>query len=206
MTAVRRHAARLAAAAATAWVLLGVDSVLRPGEHDERDVWWVAPWLLTAAALTGLHLRQRRPDRRGERLSFRLVIAAMAAVFLGQVGVVLDVAALKVLGFPLGALLWLAALVPFGVATVRARVVPRRAGIALALLEIGSILTGVVLAPVAGLAERGAYSGALEKGLVLALLAAGLRESSRRRVPAAVRAAEEVAAPDVRTSEAEVVG
>ena len=183
-----RQASRLATGAAVTWTLLGAESVVRPGQHDERDVVWVVPWLLTAAAFAGLHQRQRRADRRGETWSFRLVLVAMAAVLLGQVGVVLDVAVLKVLGFPLGALLWLAVLIPFGVATVRARVVPRRVGVALALLEPGSILTGLALAPVAGLAERGGYSGALEKGLVLALLAAGLRE--QRQAAAALRAPE----------------
>jgi hypothetical protein len=185
VSALGRQAARLATAAAIAWALLGAESVIRPGQHNERDVVWVVPWLLTAAAFAGLHERQRRADRRGERWSFRLVLGAMAAVLLGQVGVVLDIAVLKVLGFPLGALLWLVAMIPFGVATVRARVVPRRVGIALALLEPGSILTGLALAPVAGLAERGGYSGALGKGLVLALLAAGLLEE--RRAAAASR-------------------
>ncbi len=184
------EAAHLSTAAAVAWVLLGAESVARPGVYHVRDVVWVVPWLLTAAAFAGLHQRQRRRDRRGERWSFRLVMAAMGAVLVGQAGVVLDVAALKVLGFPLGALLWLAALIPFGVATARAGVVPRRVGVALALLEPGSILTGLALAPIAGLADRGGYSGALEKGLVLALLAVGLREPRPRRVPTELPVAE----------------
>jgi hypothetical protein len=88
--------------------------------------------------------------------------------------VLLDVDALKALGFPLGALLFLAAMVPFGVATARAGVVPAHVGVALALLEPGSLIAGIVLSPVAGLHERGSYSAGLEKALVTFLLARAL--------------------------------
>jgi hypothetical protein len=172
---------RVAVAAATTWTLLGLDSVLRPGEHDERDPFLLVPWLLTMAAITAIHRRQAAADRRVERWSYRALMVTMTAVALGQVGIVFDVALLKATAFPTGPLLWILAMVPFGVTTVRARVFPRSVGVALALLEPGSILTGVALSPIAGLAERGAYSGALEKGLVLALIARALLQQERGR-------------------------
>jgi hypothetical protein len=48
-----------------------------------------------------------------------VVITSMGLAAAGNVGVLLNIDALKALGFPLGALLWLAAMVPFGVATAR---------------------------------------------------------------------------------------
>jgi hypothetical protein len=186
MSGLRSWGPRAAVTAAITWALLGVDSVLRPGEHHERDLFLFLPWLLTMVALAEVHRRQRHEDRAGERRAFRAVLATMTLVALGQVGVVLDVGPLTALAFPTGPLLWIVAMVPFGVATFRAGVLPRRVGIAIALLEPGSIVTGVLLAPVAGLADRGAYSGALEKGAVLALIAAALLAGSRQPVPTVV--------------------
>jgi hypothetical protein len=53
-------------------------------------------------------------------------------------------------------------------------VVPRHVGVALSLLEPGSLLTGLALSPIAGLADRGAYSAGIEKALVLWLVARAL--------------------------------
>jgi len=75
-------------------------------------------------------------------------------------------------------------MIPFGIATARGGAVPRRIGVALALLEPGSILTGIALSPLAGLHDRGNYSGGLEKGLVLLMVAFALDAvGSRLRRP-----------------------
>lgn len=84
--------------------------------------------------LTYLHLDHRDRAGRLERASFRSGRHRDGSA-AGIVGVLLDIDAIKVLGCPLGAGLWLAAVVPFGVATVRAGVVPAHVGAALAVLE-----------------------------------------------------------------------
>jgi hypothetical protein len=173
----------VAGLAAVSWCLLGVESIVRPGQHNYRDALWLVPWLLTAAALHRLHVAQRRPGARLEHWSYGVVLAAMAACAAGNLGLLFDIEALMALGFPLGALLWTLALVPFGVATVRAGVVPRHVGVALALLEPGSLLTGLLLSPIAGLADRGAYSAGIEKGLVLWLVARALVELRDQHLP-----------------------
>jgi hypothetical protein len=166
----------VAGLAAGTWLALGVESILRPGQHNYRDALWLVPWVLTAAALHQLHLAQRSPGARLERWSYGAVLAAMTACAAGNLGLLLDIDGLTSLGFPVGALLWTLALVPFGVATARAGVVPRHVGVALALLEPGSVLTGLALSPIAGLSDRGGYSSGIEKALVVWLVARALAE------------------------------
>lgn len=175
VSAVRRATA-VGLGAAALWVVLGIESIVVGGEHHYRDVWWFLPWAGTIVAFAGLYVVQRAALRPWGRVAFGVVVTTMVAVMAGQLGVVLDVDRLKVLGFPLGALLWLASMIPAGIATARAGVVRRRAGVLMALLEPLSIATGVALAPIAGLYDRGNYSGAVEKGVVLLLI---VREVSR---------------------------
>ena len=66
-------------------------------------------------------------------------------------------------------------LIAFGVATLKLRMLPPYVGVTLILLEPGSILTGVALAPVAPLRDHGAYSAGVEKGLAMAIVGIGLR-------------------------------
>lgn len=169
------RAAAAGFAASAAWILLGAESTIRGGELHFRDAVWPVPWVLTMITLTGVHQTQRDRLGRGGHAAFGVLGIAMLLVLLGNVGTVLGIGALEVLGFPLGAMLWLLAMVPAGVATYRAGVLPRRVGVLMALLEPLSIATGVALSPIAGLHDRGNYSGALEKGLVLLLIALALR-------------------------------
>jgi hypothetical protein len=179
--AAARRGAVVGLAATVTWLALGAESMLRGGEMHYRDPLQLVPWALTAATFAYLHRAQRRAGGRLERIGFVATMTAMALAAAGQVGVIADIGWLKALGFPLGALLWLVMLVPFGIGTVRAGVVRRRVGVAIALLEPLSIATGIALAPIAGLHDRGAYSGALEKGLVLLVVARGLAEVARAR-------------------------
>jgi hypothetical protein len=153
--------------------------VIRGGEMHYRDALWAIPWTLTLLTFAHLHVLQRRRGR-WVAASGVAVLVTMGMLLAGFTGLVLGVDALALLGFPLGALLWLVAMVPFGIATARAGVVPRGVGIALALLEPGSILAGVALSPLAGLHDRGNFSGGLEKGLVVLLLAAALGAAADR--------------------------
>jgi hypothetical protein len=166
--------ARLGFAAAACWLALGVESIVRPWQANYRDALWIVPWVLTALTFVAVHAAQRTRSGAVGSISFAFLMIATVLTLLGNVGLLLGSPTLAVFGFPWGALLWTAALVAFGAATWRARVLPRHAGIAIMLLEPASILTGLALSPIAPLHERGAYSGAVEKGLVLAVVAYAL--------------------------------
>lgn len=176
-----RIGARVGIAAGVAWLALGLESTIRGGEMHYRDPLWMVPWVLTMATLAALYRAQRHALPPRGRVAARLLGGTMVLVLAGNVGLSLGLDGLAVLGFPIGATLWLAAMIPFGVATVRAGVVPRRVGIALALLEPGSILCGILLSPIAGLHDRGSYSGGIEKGAVLLLVALALAALEHRR-------------------------
>ena len=84
---------------------------------------------------------------------------------LGNLGLVLNMPSLAKLGFPAGALLFMVGLAAFGIGTWRAKVLPRYAAVALMLWEPGSIATGLLLAPISPLHERGTYSDIYEAAL-----------------------------------------
>jgi hypothetical protein len=132
------------------------------------------------AAFYYLHTVQRRRSRL-ESASYVVVLIASALVCLGSIGLQLDIKPLLVLGFPGGALVWLVGLTCFGIGTLRAGVVPKKAGWGLILLEPGSILAGLALSPIAPLRDRGGYSGNVVKGTALLMVALALREIARRR-------------------------
>jgi hypothetical protein len=182
------HTARRGAlagfAAGATWIALGAESALRGGSMHYRDLLWMVPWILTMTTFGYLHALQRHRAGRLERWSFRVVIASMALTLAGTTAVLLDIDALKMLGFPLGALLWLLATVPFGIATALAGVVPRYVGVALVLLEPGALLAGLLLSPILAVYDRGNYWSGVEKGLVIFLLAGSLWRLARPRAAA----------------------
>lgn len=171
----------LGMAAAVTWIALGLESTVRGGEMHYRDALWLLPWILTSATFAAVYRVQReRMSPSGRRAAYGLA-GAMVLLLVGNLGLALGVDGLAFLGFPVGATLWLLLMIPFGVATVRAGVLPRRVGIAIALLEPGSMLTGLLLSPIAGLYDRGNYSGGIEKGLVVLVVALALSALHRRR-------------------------
>jgi hypothetical protein len=171
-----------AAVAAVCWIALGMESILRPQQENYRDALWMVPFALNAITLVFVHALQRSPEARFERLGFYFVMSASVLVFLGNVGLLASQPLLAKFSFPWGALLWTVGLILFGVATWKAKILPAYAGFALILLEPASILTGLLLAPIAPLHERGAYSGAVEKGVVLAVIGLALRSVCRRPI------------------------
>ena len=76
---------------------------------------------------------------------------------------------------------WMAGLIVFGIDTWIVKVLPWYVGPALILLESGALLTGLALAPVAPLHDRGAYSAGIEKGFVLAVVALALSQLKNKR-------------------------
>ena len=165
---------------AACWTIFGLESILRPEPQNYRDLVWVLPFTLTAVTFSFLHGVQRSARAGLERVGYAAVVTAMALVVLGNVGLVTGQPLLAALRFPWGALLWTAALFFFGAGTWRAGVVPWYVGLALILLEPGSIVTGLLLSPIAPLHDRGGYSAGVEKGLAVAVIAIGLRAWRRR--------------------------
>jgi hypothetical protein len=166
--------------AAICWIALGMESILRPQQENYRDAIWMIPFALTAGTFVFVHAVQRSREARFERFSFYVVMTASVLVFLGNVGLLASQPILARFSFPWGALLWTVGLIAFGIATLRAKILPAYTGIVLILLEPASILTALLLAPIAPLHERGGYSGGVEKGVVLAVIAMGLRSVCRR--------------------------
>jgi hypothetical protein len=165
----------VAYAAAGCWVALGLESIIRPEQANYRDWLWILPFSLTILTFYFLHVVQRGTTANMERAGFYFVMVASALTLLGNIGVSLEQRTLATLGFPWGAVLWTVGLVGFGIGTWQAKVLPRYVALTLILLEPGSILTGVLLVPVAPLHPRGGYSAGVEKGLCLAIMGMGLR-------------------------------
>ena len=182
-----RRGALAGLASAVGFLVIGAESALRGGEMHYRDALQLVPWVLAAVTLAFLHATQRHVRNRVELVGFWSTMGAMSVAASGQIGLISGVERLAPLAFPVGALLWLAAMAVYGVGTYRAGVVPKRVGVAIALLEPGSILTGIALSPLVGLHDRGNYSGALEKGVVMLLIAAALGSLGSARVAAARR-------------------
>jgi hypothetical protein len=166
-----RRGAVIAGLAATCWVALGLESIVIPAQRNYRDALWFVPFALTLAAFRYMHRLQRSAGVRLECWGFAVTMASMVLVMIGNIGALTNQAAMAVLAFPLGALLWTAALIIFGLGTWRANVFPRYVAAALVLLEPGSILAGLALSPIAPLHPRGGYSAGVEKGAALALIA-----------------------------------
>ncbi len=161
--------------AAAGFLVLSVETLVVGGVHEYRDFFWNLPGACTLVAFAAVHAAQRDRSGRFERIAYGIVQFGLVAGLIGTNARALDVEALAWLGFPVGALLWMAGLILFGVATVRAGVLPSSAGTALVLLEPASILTGLAFAPLVGLSDHGAYSGALPKAVALFLVARALR-------------------------------
>ena len=174
-------AGRTGLVAAALWLLLAAESVVRGGNHEYRDVLWVAPWLGTVAMLALVYRAQRSQLRAWGRLSFLIVGVTMTLVLVGQLGSLFDNDAMLVFYFPLGPVLWLLSMVPAGIATAGAGVVPRRVGVLIAGFEVISMATGLALSPVFGLDDGGDYSSiGIGKGLVVLAIAVSLLASRRR--------------------------
>ena len=160
------------------WAAMGVESVLRPWQDNRRDTFWMLPFVLTMFAFYCAH-RVQEGRTKWEAPAFWTVMIASALTFLGSVGLQLNIASLKSLGFPGGAILWMLGLIAFGIGTWKAGVLHRSAALALVLLEPASILCALALSPIAPLLERGAYSGNIGKGAAVAIVASALQRLRR---------------------------
>jgi hypothetical protein len=174
-------AGRTGLVAAGLWLLLAAESLVVGGNHEYRDVLWIAPWLGTVATLALVHRAQRSALPAWGRVAFLVVWITMSLVLVGQLGSLLDNEAMLVFYFPLGPVLWLLSMVPAGVATVRAGVLPRRVGVLIAAFELISMAIGLALSPVFGLDDGGDYSSiGIGKGLIVLAIALSLLAGRRQ--------------------------
>ena len=169
---------------AALWIALGLESIVRPEQDNRREIYWWFPYLFMMLTIIAVHRVQRPQHSRVERVSYWIVMIAWIAVLLGNLGLVFNLPALQPLGFPGGAIVAAAGLIVYGVATWKAKVLPWYAGLSFMLWEPGSIATGLLLAPIAPLHERGGYSAGVWKGLAIGVVAYGLHSVSKRPNPA----------------------
>ena len=176
-----RIGARFAWISTAAWIVLGMDSILRPLQDNRRDVFWWFPFAFMMLTIVAVHRVQRWRGLRVERYTYYGVMFASALALLGNLGLVFNMPLLAKLGFPAGALLFMVVLMAFGVGTWRAKVLPRYAAVALILWEPGSIATGLLLAPISPLHERGTYSAGVWKGVAIGIVSMALQAAGHQR-------------------------
>ncbi|GAA4467574.1 hypothetical protein GCM10023189_51500 [Nibrella saemangeumensis] len=162
------------------WIALGIESIIHPQQNNIRDLYWMIPFTLTALTFVYLHRLQRSATFLTEQIAFYALMGSMALVWLGNVGLLTDQPLLTIFSFPYGPLLWISALIGYGVVTLKINRLPRYVGWTLILLEPVSLLCGLALSPVAPLLDRGAYSAGVEKGMAVFLVAWGIRSLTRR--------------------------
>ena len=137
------------------WVVLGLSALvgyLQAIPSREDVVLFVAAHLLSAAGLVGLHALQKDGYGLLGRAGFYLALAAMAARAFGAVVFLAGSSAAEWISFP-ATLGMLVGFVLYGVATLRARVLPRWYGVALIvslpislpLAVYGTVLFGLFL-------------------------------------------------------------
>lgn len=139
-----------------AWLVLGLSNVFGylqaiPGREDVALL--VLALLLTAAGLAGLYALQRESHGLPGRVGFYLALVSLAARALGAVAFLLGSSGLEWISLP-GTLGMLLGFVAYGLATLRAGVLPRWYGLALAvsmpaslpLAVYGTSLFGLIVA------------------------------------------------------------
>jgi hypothetical protein len=175
----RRTAALVAGAGGGAWLVLAADSIVRGGAHRYRDALFLVPWTLMALTYVTVHQRQRHRSRTWERWGIRALVSSMTLMAVGQVHVVAADAD-RNLAFPLAPLLFALGSLTFGIGTVQAGVLPLRAGVMIAASQFLTVALAGALSPWVPLSDYGNYSGAAMHGVMLLVVAAALRVSSKQ--------------------------
>jgi hypothetical protein len=139
------------------WLLLGFLATIGylqaiPGREDV--VLFIVALLFTGAGLVGLHILQKASYGLLGRAGFYIALVAIAARVLGAVLFLAGSSAFKGFSLPVATLGMLVGFVLYGVATLRARVLPRWYGLALIVsmpvslyvaVYYGTVLFGLIL-------------------------------------------------------------
>ncbi len=170
-----------------AWCALSLESIARPDPERYRTGLFLVPWVLSAGGIVALHALQHRQAGRLGRVGFWVTISSMLAAAIGTLAYLADMNALRWLE-ALGVVGWTVGMLILGYATVRARVVAARAGVALMLAEPATVLTAVALSPWVPLQSEGSYSGAIANGIAFLIVGVALRSErsglARLSIPA----------------------
>jgi hypothetical protein len=175
-----RRGFQVGTVAAICWFVFGLESIIRPNPLDLRDSLFHIPWILTIVTFWFVHRVQSASAVQSERGTFLALIVSMIAVSMGSIGIATRTPSLQVLAFPWGVLVWMIAMVLYGIATWRTHLLPHSSAVAFLLLEPGSILLGIALNPIVPIHDHGGYSGAVAKGMALWAIARGLRDIAQR--------------------------
>src|SRR5215210_1283984 len=137
------------------WLILGLSNVFGylqaiPGREDV--VLLILALLLTAAGLVGLHALQSRHGLLGQA-GLYIAVASLLARALGAGVFLAGSSALAWISYPWGTIGMLVGFIMYGLATLRARVLPRWYGLALMvsvpvslpLATYGSALFGLIM-------------------------------------------------------------
>jgi hypothetical protein len=162
-----RHARLLATLAGAAWTALGLESILRPEQHNYRDYVMFVPWLLTLVAIIGIHQIQRAYGGRLERWGFAAVAASMT---LGALAAIPQAFGQLESSFVVVAPVWVFGMIVFGIGTARAGVFPRWVGVLLAMSELLTMAAAAAMSPWVPIRDRGSFSGAIAHGVVFLLI------------------------------------
>ena len=138
------------------WLVLGLSNVFGylqaiPGREDVALL--ILALLLTTAGLVGLHALQGRSYGFLGRVGFYIAFASLLARALGAGAFLAGSSALSWISYPWGTVGMLVGFVVYGLATLRARVLPRWYGLALIvsmplslpLATYGSALFGLIM-------------------------------------------------------------
>ncbi len=173
-----------------AWCALSLESMAGPDPERYRTGLFLIPWVLSAGGILGLHALQHRDAGRLGRIGFWTTVSSMLAAAIGTIAYLAEVEALRWLE-AVGVVGWTVGMLILGYATVRARVVPAQAGVALMLAEPATVVTALALSPWVPLQSEGSYSGAIANGIAFLMLGIAIRSEQSA-----------TAAPSLRTSEA----
>jgi hypothetical protein len=172
-----RHLRLVSTLAGLAWTALGLESIVRPEQHNYRDYVMFVPWVLTLVAIVGIHQIQRTQGGRLERWGFAAVAASMT---VGALAAIPQAFGQLESTFAFVAPVWVLGMIVFGIGTSRAGVFPRWVGIALALSELLTMGAAAAMSPWVPIRDRGSFSGAVAHGVVFLLVSLAVDRRTRR--------------------------
>ncbi len=149
------------------FIILSLLSLATPEPAAYLDVIFGVAWLSTVLPVAGLHVAQEGRYGLLGRVGSATLVGGAVATFLGALAIATGSVFLGGLLFIVGGLLLLAGLVVLGIATLRARVLPRWCGaaliLALPLTALAGPLTGGILQ---ARSNSGDYPGVIVIGLL----------------------------------------
>jgi len=180
-----RWGAIAALLAGVSFVLLSLSSLAISGPASILDAGQIVATLLVLASVAGLHAAQEEGYGLLGRAGSLILVVGLVGNLLGLLAVVAGSRNLGWLSFPVGVLVMFVGFVVLGIATWRARVLPRWCGAALILAMPLTFGSGVFLRPEGD--GFGDYPGAIMLGVVWLALDYALRSQVARRPASAGR-------------------